>query len=137
MKKRSLIFCSLCALILTLGSFNALADDYNEEEEIETFGAFIELMDNYLTVSDKWVNLVSTKEATVFFVVERIVEIHEEEGDSRKAIPDLRKILTSYQDNSTVRNFVHFKIAEIYKESGQSAKAINELYTLLEMNRDG
>ncbi len=25
-----------------------------------------------------------------------IVEIHEEEGDSQKAIPDLRKILESY-----------------------------------------
>lgn len=115
--------------ILQLGPINALG--HNEKDDFEELTSYMELMDDYFTIADKWLKLASSEEAAVFFVVEKISEIHEKEGDQRKAIPELRKILTQYKNNPTIRNMVHFKIVEIYEDSGQSAKALAELQEIL------
>jgi len=124
----------LCALIIALGGGVALAKmpvHQEEVEEIEEVHAFIDLYGNYLELSEKWVQMVSRKETTACLVIERTVEIYEEKNETASAVPALRKFLSKYGENPTIRNMIHFKIAEIYKETGQANKALEELAAIV------
>ena len=136
MKKQIAAITILCALIITLSGAPALAEKpLPEGGRIEKIQSFLDLYGNYLKVSEKWVQMVSVKETTVYLVIEKTVEVYEEKGEKANAIPELRKLLSKYGGNATIRNMIHFKIAEIYKDTGQAAKALDELAAIVKADR--
>jgi hypothetical protein len=136
MKKQIAAIAILCAVVLTLSSAPALAKKpAHEEGQIEKVQSFLDLYGNYLKVSEKWVQMVSAKETTVYLVIEKTVEIYEEKGEKANAVPELRKLLSKYGGNTAIRNMIHFKIAEIYKDTGQSVKALDELAAIVKADR--
>lgn len=136
MKKQIVVWVIFCAMIIPLSSTAALADTRSGERSgVEKIQSFLDLYGNYLTVSEKWVEMVSTKETTVYLVSEKIVDIYKEKGEKVKAVPELRKLLSKYGGNATIRNMIHFKIAEIYKDTGQATKALDELTAIIKADR--
>ena len=119
-------------MVFFVSTGNLYAENRDAEPDLETITSFIGLMQSYLDVAEKWVEMVSDKETAIYLVAERTTEIYEQKGDKAKAVPRLREILSKYKDNRAVRNALHFKIAEIYKEAGQHEKALDELKTILE-----
>ena len=118
---------AIAILMTTALALPAQADDDERD--------FIETINGYLDISDKYVNLANQKEAAIFFAVEGIVEIHEDRGEQANAVPALRKILDQYPDNQTVRNIVRFKLRDVYREAGNADLALAELDAVIEENR--
>ncbi|GEM_PF-1915987 len=137
MNRRKTALAILCTIIIiAMSSTSAFAESQSrEEEEFGKTQSFMGLMDNYLSVAKRWVKMVSGRETTIYLAIERIAEIYEEKGEQVKAIPELRKILSKYEDSPTVKNVIRFKIAEIYTESGQAAKALEELNAIIEADQ--
>ena len=94
-----------------------------ESEEAE----FIELMGGYLDVSEQFLQFASSSEAAEYFAIEGIIEIYEERGEMRAAIPHLQQILECHDDNLTVR--------DLYNETGQQELALRELEAIIDENR--
>jgi predicted negative regulator of RcsB-dependent stress response len=138
MKKHQIalvIFCTM--VIVVMNSTGAFAkSQFNNGKELAKIQSFLELMDNYLNVSKKWVKMASERETTIYVVIERITEIYERKSAKVDAVPELRKILAKYKDNPTIGNIIHFKIAELYKNSGQANKALEELNAIVEADRN-
>ena len=103
--------------------------------EVEEEAKFIQNMQRYLDVSEKFVELANGRENAVFFAVEGIVEIHEARGALAKAVPLLKNILEQYPENQTVRNIIRFKLRDVYVETGQADLALAELEAVIEENR--
>jgi predicted negative regulator of RcsB-dependent stress response len=136
MKKKIAVIAIVCALVITLSGAPTLAKrPLPEGGQIEKIQSFLDLYGNYLNVSEKWVQMVSAKETTVYLVMEKTVEIYEEKGEEAKAVPELRKLLSKYGGNATIRNMIHFKIAEIYKDTGQTTEALDELAAIVKAGR--
>lgn len=124
--KKALLLAGLLSFI-GLFSLGAVADE--EEDD------FLDSVQAYLAVSEKFVDLANRREAAVFFAVEGIAEIHEERGELAKAAPHLIRILEQHPDNQTVRNIVHFKLRDIYRETGRSDLALQQLEAVIRENR--
>ncbi len=120
----------LLAVIALIGTAAPAAAQERSQEE-----RFIDLMQAYLGVSDKWLELAGTQEAAVFFAIEGIVEIYEQQGRRRDAIPHLRDVLERHSGNPTVRTITRFKLRDLYKETGQPDLALEELDTIIDENR--
>jgi tetratricopeptide (TPR) repeat protein len=102
-----------------------------ESEEAE----FIELMGGYLDVSEQFLQFASSSEGAVYFAIEGIIEIYEERGEMRAAIPHLQQILERHADNLTVRTLTRFKLRDLYNETGQQQLALRELEAIIDENR--
>ena len=135
MKKIKIALAILVTIVITVAASSATAQRQPHEQEVEAIQSFLDLMGNYLTVADKYVEMVSSEETAMYLVIEKTVELYEQKGSKVKAIPELRRMLVRYQDNTTVRNMVHLKIADLYKESGQTEKALDELNEMVESGR--
>jgi DNA-binding SARP family transcriptional activator len=85
---------------------------------------FIEMMNGYLNVSQQWVELAGKRAAVIFFAVEGIVEIYEERGEIRAAIPHLERLLAEHGGDPAMRAIVSFKLRDVYKKTGQQEKAL-------------
>ena len=108
----------------------------NEEEDYEREEAtYIELMDSYLEVSERFVNLAASPDASVYFAIEGMVEIYEERGEGRAAIPHLQQILEQYGDSRTIRTLIRFKLRDLYRDTQQSELALKELEAIISENR--
>ena len=125
MKKLAIAVVMIAAVFVA----PAHADDHDEEID------FLETVNSYLEVSERYVSLADRKEAAIFFAVEGIVEIHEDRGEQAAAIPMLTSILDQYPDNQTVRNVVRFKLRDLYRDTGQAEKALGELQQVIAENR--
>ena len=68
----------------------------------------------------------------MFFAIEGIVEIYEQQGRRRDAIPHLRDVLERHSGNPTVRTITRFKLRDLYKETGQPDLALEELDTIID-----
>ena len=82
----------LIFFFLSATSFSVYADtddDFGEEGEIE----FIEILNGYMDVSEKFIGMAGQQEAAIFFAIEGIVEIYEERNELAKAPQHLQKIL--------------------------------------------
>ena len=129
----NILYPESCAAVFFVGTGTLFAGDKSAKDvELERIQSFIGVMQSYLDAAEQWVKMVSDKDTAVYLVAERVTEIYEAQGHKDQAIPDLRKILSKYENNRAVRNAIHFKIAEIYKEAGQHEKALEELDALLD-----
>lgn len=112
----------LLTVVLGIGTATApLAYAGSEEEE------FIGLMESYLEVAHRWIQMAETREAAVFFAIEGITEIYEERGELRDAGPHLERILEKYGENRTLRTMIRFKLRDIYNQTDQHEKALQQL----------
>ena len=105
-------------LAFALGSgwaTSAIADESEHE-------ALFDEVTNYLDVSERIVDLSSKPIVAIYFALEGINEIYDQQGNKAKAIPHLRRILDAYPENLSVRNIVLFKLRDVYKETGQLTK---------------
>ncbi len=118
----------IVAVMAVSATFAAPAVAQDEE-------AFIELFQGYLDVADKWVSAANRTDAALFFAIEGVVEIYEDQGDKAKAIPVIAGVLDKYPDNQPVRNIVRFKLRELYRETGNASMALAELDAIIEENR--
>lgn len=100
------------------------------QEEVE----FIEVLNGYMDVSEKFIGMASEQESAVFFAIEGIVEIYEEQGKPDKAAKHLQSILKKYPDNKTIRNIVRFKLRDVYKEKGETDLALQQLEAIIAEN---
>ena len=100
---------------------------YAETEE----EMFMDLMDSYLQVAQRWVQMAETREAAVFFAIEGITEIYEARGELRNAGPHLEQILEKYGQNRTLRAMIRFKLRDIYNETEQHDKALQQLEAII------
>ena len=108
----------------------------NEDEDYEREEAtYIELMDSYLEVSERFVNLAASPDASVYFAIEGTFEIYEERGEGRAAIPHLQQILEQYGDNRTIRTLIRFRLRDLYRDTQQSELALKELEAIISENR--
>lgn len=122
------------AIVIALMFTTAMAVPAFAEDD-EDHHAFLETVDSYLEISEKFITLADRKEAAVFFAVEGIVEIYEDRGEQANAVPALVKILEQYPDNQTVRNIVRFKLRDVYRETGMADRALAELEAVIAENR--
>ena len=100
MRKHKIALVIFCAIILlAMNNTGACAKSkLNDGKELAKIQSFLELMDNYLDVSKKWVKMASERETAIYVVIERITEIYEQKSAKVDAIPELRKILVKYKD---------------------------------------
>lgn len=136
MKKQIAFIAIVCTLAIALSGAPAFAKrPLPEEGQIARIQSFLELFGNYLEVSEKWVQMLSAKENTVYFIMEKTAEIYEEKGEPAKAVPKLRQLLSKHGENAAIRNMIQFKIAEIYKDTGQAEKALETLSAITPADR--
>ncbi|MEL6997524.1 MAG: hypothetical protein AAFP68_04615 [Pseudomonadota bacterium] len=119
----------IALMFTTMVAASAFAEDDEDHD------AFLETVDSYLEISEKFIKLADRKEAAVFFAVEGIVEIYDDRGEQANAVPALVKILDQYPDNQTVRNIVRFKLRDVYRETGMADRALAELEAVIAENR--
>lgn len=119
----------VAVVVFCLGAVVSPAQAAGEDEQ------FLQMIGEYLGVSQQFVDLAGTKEAAVYFAVEGIIEIYEQRGEQALAVPKLIEILDKYPDNQAVRNIVHFKLRDLYKDSGRSDKALLQLEQVIRENR--
>jgi len=120
MKSRKALLAVTLAAVVVLDVFEATRAESEEAE-------FIELMVGYLDVSEQFLQFASSSEGAVYFAIEGIIEIYEERGEMRAAIPHLQQILECHDDNLTVR--------DLYNETGQQELALRELEAIIDENR--
>ncbi|MEM9557725.1 MAG: hypothetical protein AAGC60_25930 [Acidobacteriota bacterium] len=97
-------------------------------------GAALGMMGDYLTLAERYTELASRPETSVFFAVEGIVEIYEARGELDQAVQHLERLLEKHSTSQTVRNIVRFKLRDLYNQTGRSQRALEELETVIEEN---
>ena len=131
-KKNRLI---VVALLLVLAfALLPVGQALGRNPEMEATQQFLTMMERYLEISDRWVEMLSSEERAVFLAVEGIVEIYEERGEKAAALDHLGGLLERHKGNQTVRNAVRFKMRDIYRETGQPQKALAELDRIIAEN---
>jgi len=111
----------------TLGMLALVPSAADARDEASQEQQFIELMDGYLGVSRQWVEMAGRREGVMFFAIEGIVEIYEERGELRAAIPHLERILRDHGTDGAVRVIVSFKLRDVYRKTGQEQRALEIL----------
>ncbi len=119
----------LTAVLVLFTAQPAFADVEDSEEQ-----AFLNLLSNYLSLSEKMADIAAKSEITVYLAMEGIVEIYEDKGEKAKAIPELEKILTIFKDNQAIRNLTLFKLRDLYNETGRSDLALKQLNQVIAEN---
>lgn len=130
MKLSGISFSAIVVLMLVVGSgwtSHVAAEDEEHDE-------YFDEVSDYLDISERIVDLSSKPVVAIYFAVEGIREIYEEQGNEAKAISHLEKILNAYPEHRAVRNIVLFKLRDVYKETGQADKALAELDRIIEEN---
>ena len=115
----------LWVTLLALPASGMARDQFSDEH------AFIDLMNGYLGVAEQYVDLAGRREGVIYFAVEGIVEIYEERGEVRAAIPHLERILERHGDDPQIRALVSFKLRDVYRETGQEERALEILDSIV------
>jgi len=131
-KTKSLVVVAVLVALFASGLFSSASGQPSPEEEQAR--EFIDLMANYLGLSNHWVETASKPETAVFLAIEGIIEVYEERREKAKAIPHIERIVEKNADNRSVRNIARFKLRDLYKETGRSDKAIEQLELVIAEN---
>lgn len=105
-----------------------------QQPDIEAMKNFLSLMDQYLNISGRWVEMISNEDEAVFLAVEGIVEIYEQKGNKMDAVPALREIMKNYPNNRKIRTAIQFKIRDILKDNGKYDEALKVLLDIVKEN---
>ncbi len=132
-KKKFLFGTAIAIVILGSGLFTTASVGQPGGGEAQA-RQFIDLMDNYLGMSDRWVSMVSQPDTAIYLAVEGITEVFEQRGEKAKAIPHLQTIIDESAGNQSLRNIARFKLRDLYNETGRSDKAIEQLEQIIREN---
>ena len=120
---KGLLASTAVTAVLLAPSANA-----NEQED------FLQLMNQYLALSNAVVDTAARPEAAVYIAIEGIFEVYEQRRDAPSAVQHFERMLKEYGDNQTVRNLIRLKLRDIYKETGQTDKALQQLDLIVAEN---
>lgn len=118
----------LASTAVTAALLMAPAASANEQED------FLQLMNQYLALSNAVVDTAARPEAAVYIAIEGIFEVYEQRRDAPSAVQHFERMLNEYGDNQTVRNLIRLKLRDIYKETGQTDKALQQLDLIVAEN---
>ena len=136
MKKHSKTLTGAVALAVILGTglfATASGGQPGGEDEARHF---IDLMNNYLGFSDRWVEMVSEPDTAIYLAIEGITEVYEHRGEKAKAIPHLQGIVDKSANNRALRTVARFKLRDLYNETGRSDKALEQLELIIQDNAE-
>lgn len=128
---KTLVIAALVAVSTTFAA-PTFAEDHDAEFEAEL--DYLEELMSYFDLSEQFVELASKPEAAVFFAVEGIVEIHEENETLPEAIAILEGALTELPGDRAARNIIRFQLRDLYAETGNTQAAIEQLQAVLTEN---
>ena len=135
MSKKNTILAGAVVLAVILGSglfaTASVGQPGGGEDEARHF---IDLMDNYLGLSDRWVSMASQPDTAAYLAIEGIVEVYENRGEKARAIPHLQRLVETSSDNRALRNLARFKLRDLYNETGRSDQAIEQLELIVQEN---
>jgi lipopolysaccharide biosynthesis regulator YciM len=134
MKRMTAAVFSVVVVLTVVSPLSARAqwrDQPDALAQVEMMKHFVEVMGHYLEISEKWMGMIEDKEMATYLAVERLVEIHKEKGDTRKAVPALKDLQSKSTSSDKVKTAIQFKIVEIYKEAGDHENALKENDVLL------
>ncbi len=131
--KKYLIAMLVVLMVSVAGLSTGLADQEDVEQGEEM--AFINLMDNYLALSQRVAAIASQSDASVFLAIEGIVEIYEARGEMDKAIEHLNRVIKESPNNRSLRTIARFKLREIYGDLDMTSKALSELDQIIADHR--
>ncbi len=97
---------------------------------------FIDLMGNYLGLSDRWVTMAGQPSTAAYLAIEGIIEVYENRGEKAKAIPHLLAIVDRSSGNRALRNVARFKLRDLYNETGRSDEALKQLELIIQENAE-
>ena len=103
----------------------------SEIAELGVANQFIDLIGNYLDVSEHWMKLIEDEDLVIFLVAEGIAEVYKEKGEANDAIPELEEMAQRFADRPRVATAIHFKLRDLYKESGDWEKALKQAYLVV------
>ena len=126
-----LVATLLCSAGLVLTPAHQVKAQLPPDADLTTINQFIDVMDGYLDVTDKWMKLVEDEDSVIYLVAEGVAEVYEAKGDAVGAIPELEKMVEKYKSRPRVTTAIRFKLRDLYKESGQYDKALKELHAIL------
>lgn len=129
-----LILAAVAALIVAAGALTPARGQQGGPGKDDP-RAFIALMDGYLDVAARWVDLAAEADSAGYLAIEGIVEIYESRGARDKAIAHLQRLRDGSGDNQALRNLIGFKIRDLLNETGRSDAALAELDRIVEENR--
>lgn len=118
----------LASTAVTAALLLAPTANANEQED------FLQLMNQYLALSNAVVDTAARPEAAVYIAIEGIFEVYEQRRDAPSAVQHFERMLEQYGDNQTVRNLIRLKLRDIYKETGQTDKALQQLDLIVAEN---
>lgn len=127
---KSMVLVTVVSLVICLGNTVKAQDPDAAMEQLDMMRNFLSMMNEYLNISQKFVNCLKDDDLSVFLVAESMIELHEKKGAKLNAIPDLRKLADQYKDRNVVRKAILFKIKDIYKDNQQFDKAMEVLWEI-------
>lgn len=119
---------------LLLGCNAQAEDDDSDLDQLEIMSDFLEMMNEYLNFSKKFVDCLKDEDLSIYLIAESITEIYEKKGSKSDAIPDLRKLAAKKKKNKVAYKAILFKIKDIYKDNKEYDKALGVLQEIADIN---
>jgi len=92
--------------------------------------AYLDMLDRYLTLMEKFARLTEDPAASGSAAVLSAREILTADGDTNKAIDYFTQLLPEVK-NESVQRTIHIELSELYKHTGQKDKALEQLRILM------
>ncbi len=99
-------------------------------QQIVMMKNFIEILNNYMTVSEKWVTMLKKEDMAIYFAADSIAEIYKQKGEPLGAIPKLRALA---EKKPVARKAILFKIKDIYKDAQKYNDALKVLEEIIDL----
>ncbi len=129
-----LLTLAFVALIVVTAGWLTPASQGDQTEDPDTTMNFLSMMDRYLELSRRWVDMASRDDSAVYLALEGITEIYDGRGAKDKAIAHLERLLADTQDPGK-RNLIRFKIRDLYNETGRTERSLEVLDAIVMDNR--
>lgn len=126
---RLLLFAMLC-LVLFIPV--ALADDDDEEDYEED--DYIEEFRSYLALTQDLVGMIDHPQTAVYFAIEAMVEIYEEEDDLEGATLQLEELLQRHGNQRYTATVLRYKLQDLYRIQERPRRARAHLEAMLREN---
>ncbi|MCF6177229.1 MAG: hypothetical protein L3J71_15845 [Victivallaceae bacterium] len=132
---KKIVMMSVMVVLMALNGSSLFAGKASAKtEQLAVVTQYLNLMKDYLTLSDKWMTMVKDDDTAVFLAADSIANIYKEKGNKAAAIPRLRKLLKKYKSQKVVCRAILFKIKDIYKDEKEYDKALKVLDEIIDLD---
>lgn len=129
-KVKMVVVVMVITWAICLGNTVKAQDEAFNLDQLNMMRDFISMMNEYLSVSAKWVNSLKDDDLSIYLIAESMKEIYEQKGEKTKVIPELRKLAEQNKDRKVVHKAILFKIKDIYKDNKEYDKALEVLWEI-------